>query len=191
MSIRTKAKISPHQLLRILSLVFLVGGALTALSGPIHEACSKGDLETVMKLVQSNPSSVNEAESALGMTPLMFAVRTNQAVVEFLVRNRAELNRTNATGATALHLAVLAGNRASVEHLLEHGADVNAADARGFNAVHFALCRWTPKHKEVLEVLAKYRVDFNLRTKQGRTPLDMAKVLGYPVPQILQRLGAQ
>jgi len=60
-------------------------------AGEIHVATAKGDLATVQKLVAKDAKLAN-ARSTLGETPLYLAANKGQTkVVEFLLKNKAEV----------------------------------------------------------------------------------------------------
>lgn len=68
-----------------------------------------------------------------GKAPLILraAYFTCRTLVKALVEAGADVNATNQTRTTALHIALRNGNVDTVEYLLEQGADVNAKDEDG------------------------------------------------------------
>jgi ankyrin repeat protein len=77
-----------------------------------------------------------------------------------------------ASGATSLHLAVLAGKREVAEFLIAEGADINimANDEGGGRPLHWAagLAR-----VNMAKLLIEAGADVNAQDKLGLTPLDM------------------
>ncbi|WP_035678662.1 ankyrin repeat domain-containing protein [Flavobacterium limnosediminis] len=70
---------------------------------PLFVAISKGDVATVKKFVEYGVD-VNETKN--GMTPLMFAVRYNNAeIAKILIEKGADISVKDPNGRTALQLA--------------------------------------------------------------------------------------
>lgn len=92
--------------------------------------------------------------TADGNAPLALAASTGRqrAVLEFLVRRGAEVNRANPLGRAALHLAATAGFHDQVQYLLEAGADCRATDRWGRTARDLAQLAG---HTRVLRVLGQ------------------------------------
>jgi ankyrin repeat protein len=122
----------------------------------------------------------------------MFAARTNKAVVEFLITNKADVNVATKQKDTALHIAVSRGNTELVEVLLKHGADVNARNDQGQNAGHLVVRGGRSSAKQILELLIRQKTDLNVRDKDGFTVLDGARgTAGTELHQIVKRNGGR
>jgi ankyrin repeat protein len=67
--------------------------------------------------------------------------------------HRADINRKNYPGCTALHMAATCGQTRVVELLLSRHADVNAAD---FSAKTALFCASNNGHAEIVELLKNY-----------------------------------
>jgi len=82
---------------------------------PLCQAITKGDIETVKKLVEFG-TDVNSTSN--GMTPLMFAARYNKfEIVKLLLDNGAKVNTKDPKGYTALKHAELSNATESIELL--------------------------------------------------------------------------
>ena len=75
-----------------------------------------------------------------GRIALVSAVEQNrEEMVARLMRAGAQVNRRNADGETALHVAANLGYQRMVERLLAAGADINAAAPDGRTPIHYAV----------------------------------------------------
>jgi ankyrin repeat protein len=107
-------------------------------------AASRGDLETVKKLLTGNPDLIfsRDMYGSTALKRAADAINTHgghKDVVKFLLDKGADVNaHANVEKLTPLHVAAAAGNKAIVELLLVHGADVNAKDGRGKTPLFYA-----------------------------------------------------
>lgn len=100
----------------IFALEFCLGAA------EIHDAAENGDLETVKKLVSAD-SKLIDAPDREGKTPLHYAAAKGHLnVVEWLVKNGANVNARNSSGITPLYLAKGFGKKDVAQFLEQHGA---------------------------------------------------------------------
>ncbi len=156
-----------------------------------HEACGGGLLWLVQDLVKKG-ADVNAPKPQAGYTPLHCAAWSGRhEVAAFLIDKGARLNTRagiNVNQWTPLHTAVAGGNMFSEEHrltvklLLEKGARMDETTAptsscsfceydSACTALHMAASRGKA---EIARLLIQAGADVNARTKQGRTPYDIA-----------------
>lgn len=140
---------------------------LSLQAGPLHEACRNGDLEAAKKALEAAPGAINELDK-VKLTPLMYAVRTNAALAEFLIKKGADVKVKGFMGGQALHSAAVKHNVESMKVLLDNGADVNARDESGGTPAHYAANKLGPRRTEALDLLAKYKADFSLKDDEGQ-----------------------
>ena len=125
-----------------LPLALLLSVALQAtgaLAGPLVDAASRNDADTVRSLLQSG-ADVNEAQGD-GMTALHWASETGNAeVARMLLYAGSNLEAGTRIGNyTPLHIASRNGHTAVVAALIEAGADVNAVTTNsGATPLHLA-----------------------------------------------------
>jgi Tol biopolymer transport system component len=92
----------------------------------IHDAVREGDLETVVQLIESDPSLVNQRMER-GYSPLHWAVNRNDtAITRFLIDHGADLEPKDADGDTPLHWTAYYNRQANCRLLIAAGADLNS-----------------------------------------------------------------
>ena len=94
-------------------------------------------------------------------TPLLLAVaKRDTAMVDLLVKSKADVNRRGAGGITPLILSVPSGQKEIAEDLLAHQAEVSAQDKDGFSPLH-----WAAKYglRDMAELLLAHGADVNSR----------------------------
>ena len=137
------------------------------------------------------PANVRGGTATLtrGSTPLIrAAANDDKEVVNLLLANGADATVYMADRQTPIH-AVLAG-RAPERDALElikifhdAGTDVNVValvvhmeEVRGGSALHYAVRK---RYKKVIEQLASYGIDMNLKDQDGLTALDYTQSRGF------------
>jgi ankyrin repeat protein len=165
----------------------------------LHYAAWKGHMHATEQLLKNEapvdaPSkATSEADlgCAAGTTPLMLACMfsggtgEHAKVVEALLNGRADCNRVDATGRTALHYACQKGNKTIVESLLAQKADVNAqASDDHFTPTHSAIVNGSAA---IVDLLIKQGADLGLRTDKGWDALQLAASEGRdPIVKVLR-----
>ncbi|MFQ5568843.1 MAG: ankyrin repeat domain-containing protein [Rhodothermales bacterium] len=106
-------------------------------------------------------------------------VGSAELMAMMLETGRAEVNRQDKWGVTALHYACRAGHVRVAELLIEAGADVNIKESYGFTPLHEAA---ENNHVEVARFLVEHRADPTAGLTRaygsyqvGDTPLNVAK----------------
>ncbi|MCH8812506.1 MAG: ankyrin repeat domain-containing protein [Gemmatimonadetes bacterium] len=111
----------------------------------------------------TNPSG-NFRMAHGGSTPLLFVARNGDVeTARVLVDAGADVQDTEASGASALVIAAHSGHGPLGIYLLEQGADPNAAEA-GYTALHAAVLRG---QVELVEVLLDRGADLNAVIEHG------------------------
>jgi len=144
----------------------------------VFETCATGNLERVEMLVKENPGVVN-AFAPDGFFPLgLAAFFGHRAIVEFLLKNGADVNAAarNVQKVTALHGAVARRDVEIVKMLLEGGADANAKQERGFAPLHDAAANG---HLALVQLLVSHKARADARSEDGKTPGEMAAERGH------------
>lgn len=161
-------------------------------TGPPFDLAAK----LIEKGAQSNQNNVESGDSIL---QLLAKSKLEDSAI-FLAQH-ANVNYVNRKGMTALHLACENGLDRLVKALLENGASPNVQTGidEMKTALHYAVDN---QHANVIEVIVEYqnaltedataeKLDFNLKTVDGDSPLSLALMTGAKdlVP-ILIRGGA-
>jgi ankyrin repeat protein len=114
--------------------------------------------------------------SAAGPSDVADAVmRGDQATVEKLVEQHADVNAPQADGATALHWAVFRSDKAMVDLLLRAGANPKAPNRDGATPLWLASVNGDAA---IIAALLKAGADPNEQLPLGRTPLMVASRTG-------------
>lgn len=95
----------------------------------------------------------------------MAALNDQHEIIEFLIKNKANIEAVDNQKCTPLLLAAKKGFTKSMDVLLRYGANIYAADARNWTALHFAAFNY---HKNAVHLLCKWDADFDkLKTMQN------------------------
>jgi len=138
----------------------------------ILSATNMGHTDKVIELLRRG-MDVNTTDPQ-GLSLLMIAARGNNVeLAKFLLNNRANVQRRNSHGDTALTLASFAGNKEIVRLLLERKPEINHG---GWNALQYASYEG---HSEIVTLLLAAGADINLKAPNGYSPLMLAAKRGH------------
>jgi F-type H+/Na+-transporting ATPase subunit beta len=108
----------------------------------------------------------------LGGTALHWAVVTgDEALLEFLLSRKVNIEPGDRDGWTPLHSAVWTGQQAIIKRLLGGGVSLNATTGNGHTPLHFAAMR---NYCEAATSLLEAGARIDLADKNGRTPMNWA-----------------
>lgn len=155
-------------------------------------ACASGDAERVRRMLRNEPTLVGAFGKVLphheehmgkfgaddGWTPLHLAAQYGRVeVVKALLEEGANTNALamNMAGNRPLGSAVVGGNAEVVRLIAEAGADVNAYELGGVAALHLAA---DGGNHEIIKVLIAAGAKRDLKSRNGRTPADVARNAG-------------
>jgi len=152
-------------------------------------------LQTLLRAVRNNPAKLNEVQSDSGKTVLQSAVsQSSVEAIKALLDAGADPDTQDSNGKTALHFAGNVEDRdkskASLSALLAAGADPNMQDDDGDTVLH----KVARRTQDLVEVLINHPgIKPNLRNRQGKTPLTLAREQygeNGGVPKLLVAKGA-
>lgn len=152
----------------------------------MFEASALGDLESLKKTVNSDPSSVS-SYSPDGFTALALAAYLGQREsVEYLVGKGADPNALarNETGYTALTGAVSQNHNEIAKILVKNGARVNHGYEGGFTPLMHAS---SAGNIELVNFLLQNGADPTAKNSEGKTALTFAREKSNN--QIIELLG--
>jgi ankyrin repeat protein len=103
----------------------------------IHAFAQRGDTQSLIALLQSNPTLDLSARDSQDVTPLHWAaINAHMATCRFLLDNGADVDALGGDlKATPLQWAARNGHLYLVHLLLSRGADPSIRDAQGFNTL--------------------------------------------------------
>lgn len=94
----------------------------------------------ILPMLSNIPLSSWQQTNQLGNSLLMEWISSNRTdLSEYAVHKGSEVNKQNASGRSALHLAAIQGNLHLVKLLLEKGADPELVDMHGLKSIHLAI----------------------------------------------------
>ncbi|XP_067654194.1 uncharacterized protein [Haliotis asinina] len=122
-----------------------------AASRDLYYASSRGDLETVKRILAQGDVDINY-RGRYSRTPVMRAARRGRRdVVEFLVGRGADVSLVDRDGDNVLHWACIGGDLETVKLILSMNVvDINARNNYGKTAADYARDR---RHQRVLDLL--------------------------------------
>ena len=175
----------------------------------ITMAASEGNLEC-LKLLIKNGADMNGIGKSI--PPLhIAAAEGKQAIIDYLISKKVNINNKDAGGRTALMYAASEGQKYVVKKLIEAGADMSIVDPNGSNASDYAeeeeeyeTKRYLANgkntaihqatldgHIEKVKRMVEQGTDIDSRDIYGRTPLHLASAKNYNLDmRVLIDLGA-
>jgi len=115
--------------------------------------------------------------TSVGATPLFLSASDGRVqIVQFLVKQHAEVNTRCNNGRSCLLMASLSGHTDVVRALLSAGADVNLQQYKGYCALLIACQKG---HIDIVTILLNNGADIEMRNNYGQTALWIASRFGH------------
>ncbi|KAJ0096741.1 hypothetical protein Patl1_27416 [Pistacia atlantica] len=144
----------------------------------IHDSAQSGEINGFQKLLQKDPSLINERNAIMLETPLhLSAGNNNTEIVKFLLEwkgdDKVDLEAKNMCGETPLHLAAKNGCNGTARLLLAHGALVDAQTEYGVTPLKLSIFHSVrTKDCSIVKTLLENNADYNATDDEGMTVLD-------------------
>ena len=132
------------------------------------EALKNNKIYEAIDLVNKG-ANLNYQEIGTKLCPIHLAAkRRDSHIMEILLWNGADLNKSDKYGYTAVHIAAMQGNLEIIKMLAEDGADLNKRDILGQTALYYSV---SGCHHGVTNYLYINAVDdLNVKANNGDTP---------------------
>lgn len=141
----------------------------------IDRAIARGDLSTIKALLESDPSVVNQGRRP-DMPPLLNAIlRQKVEIAQLLISNGADVNVTDPSSRTSVHLAVERNLPELIPLLAKNGAKLNTLDNVGWAPLHWAAAK---DRMEVTSLLIDVGADVHATSQLGGSVLHEAASSG-------------
>ncbi|XP_036094686.1 inversin isoform X4 [Rousettus aegyptiacus] len=144
--------------------LFFTGSSLTS---QVHAAAINGDKGALHRLIVGN-SALKDKEDQFGRTPLMYCVLADRLdCADALLKAGADVNKTDHSRRTALHLAAQKGNYRFMKLLLTRRANWMQKDLEEMTPLHLTTRHKSPKCLALLlKFMAPGEVDTQDKNKQ-------------------------
>nr|XP_012624449.1 inversin isoform X5 [Microcebus murinus] len=141
--------------------------ASSSLASQVHAAAVNGDKGTLQRLIIGN-SALKDKEDQFGRTPLMYCVLADRLdCADALLKAGADVNKTDHSQRTALHLAAQKGNYRFMKLLLTRRANWMQKDLEEMTPLHLTTRHRSPKCLALLlKFMAPGEVDTQDKNKQ-------------------------
>ncbi|XP_070314514.1 inversin isoform X3 [Odocoileus virginianus] len=139
----------------------------SSLASQVHAAAINGDKGALHKLIVGN-SALKDKEDQFGRTPLMYCVLADRLdCADTLLKAGADVNKTDHSQRTALHLAAQKGNYRFMKLLLARRANWMQKDLEEMTPLHLTTRHKSPKCLALLlKFMAPGEVDTQDKNKQ-------------------------
>jgi hypothetical protein len=186
-SIYQKQNLSPDQLLQ--ARVSAFDGAWDAVIGFAANSVGMADTDkNHQALLQFQPFCVELQQDKNVQREIMFAAApdANISLINWLIKQGADVNMTSQAGFTPLAYAIQLGKgndaAKTVQALLDAGADYNRKYYKGMTATMFAAANG---NADVLKVLLSKSPDLKVANDEGQTALQMARAANHVEAAVL------
>lgn len=147
------------------------------------------DLQLIKKCINDGANVNTTNSDGETVLHLLMAKKNIESVVQFLIDNKADLNKRTVRGEmTALHIAAIYGQTNIISTLLKNGANPNIKDDDKETPLHFAVER---KCLACVKVLVEAGANVNAGNSIDVTPLHSAvEIESLEIAEYLLEKGA-
>lgn len=152
----------------------------------IHAAAEKGDLATINRILDADPSQVHSFD-ARGQQPLHSAAFKGKVdVIELLLERGADINALDKHSTTPLSYAVDSDKLKAVEYLVSRGADVNLGAERRKPLLWAAVTR-----RKMFDLLLAHGAFYDFESAVLKKDKRRVKELLVADPELIRRLDKE
>jgi ankyrin repeat protein len=135
----------------------------------------KGNLSDIKSLFEKDKSVINAIDDKGSSMLILACYRGNDAVANFLIDNKAEVNYVSKNG-TALMACVVKGEFELVDKLLLNEANIDLKDQNGMTALMLAV---QFNNSEMVKKLVEEKANKALKCNQNKTAFEYAVEFNY------------
>jgi ankyrin repeat protein len=159
----------------LLMLLLLLLALTQAAHAAIFAAVQQDSPDLIRRELEKNPGELNERGSG-GQTPLMHAVLSGKLnAVKALLELGADATIGEKDGYTPMHGAGFQGRADIVPLLKAYGLDPNDVHRDGYAPIHRACWGREERHAATVQAFIDAGVDPQVRSRDGKTPLEATK----------------
>ncbi|WP_228025065.1 ankyrin repeat domain-containing protein [cf. Phormidesmis sp. LEGE 11477] len=151
----------------------------------LMDAIMSNNVASVQKLIEKG-ADVNQLD-AQNPPLIMAAYHGYTEIVTLLLQAGADTRAVDPNmKATALHAAAFAGRTEAAKQLIAYGISLDQQGPyNGYTALHDAI--WQ-NHVDLAAVMIAAGADLSVRSQEGKTPLEMAKMMRHEeIAELLER----
>lgn len=154
------------------------------------EALRKGDSEGIRQALQNNPNMINR-KGPDDQTPLIQATLNGWTkAAKALLENGADMTIWEHDGFSVMHVAAQYGRSNILKMLLKRGDNPMQAHPDGFYPFHRACYGAEDDHTDTVEVFLDNGMDIDIKSRKGKTCLELAQKKNHGTIHLLMHRGA-
>jgi len=162
--------------LRKILLIFLLSiNVIFGQDTNCFDIARKGNLSDIKSLFEKDKTIINAIDDKGSSMLILACYRGNDAVANFLIDNKAEVNYVSKNG-TALMACVVKGEFELVDKLLLNGANIDLKDQNGMTALMLAV---QFNNSEMVKKLVEEKANKELKCNQNKTAFEYAVEFNY------------
>jgi ankyrin repeat protein len=139
----------------------------------LHIASNENLMEIIRNGEYKKLDHINYSSNQFDEILLQAVKNEKPQIVEYLLKNGADINYTNKTKDTPLHIAIYNSNFENMKILLAYGADIESKNNYKETPLH-ATINHNLDDPQFVQILLEYGANINARDKNDKTPYQHA-----------------